>query len=149
MLKYVYMVFLAILTAIFVGVSISVFYPQPEPPSYPAELTYANKEPITQQTEVQRVFDTKQRAWEERMKTYNRNVSIITLITAVVLVVVGTLLGNKLAVIPDGIVLGGVFTLLYSLGRGFAAQNSKYVFMVATISMIVALALGYTRFAKK
>lgn len=44
--------------------------------------------------------------------------------------------------------LGGLFVLLYSLGRGFASENSKYVFVVVTVGLVTVLYLGYHRFVK-
>ncbi|QQS18821.1 hypothetical protein IPL68_02020 [Candidatus Saccharibacteria bacterium] len=43
--------------------------------------------------------------------------------------------------------LGGLFTLIYSIGRGFASQNSKYVFIAITVGLALVIYLGYRRFA--
>ena len=148
MLKIVYAFFLGILLAISVGMGVAAFYPQPEGPTYPSELNFVNKEPTQQQQQSQKDFDAQQRAWEDKMKPYNRNVSIITMVAALVFMAIGLLLEQKIGVLADGILLGGVLTLLYSMGRGFASQNSKYSFVVALIGVVIAIALGYLRFIK-
>lgn len=148
MLKIAYSFFLGILLAIFVGVGIAAFYPQPASPKYPTELNMINKEPTSEQQALQREFDVKQQAWEDQMKPYNRNVSVIALAAAVTFVAIGLLFETRIKVLADGLVLGGIFTLIYSLGRGFAAQNSKYSFVMATIALIIALILGYLRFIR-
>ena len=55
---------------------------------------------------------------------------------------------KKIKVIADGIMLGGLFSVLYSLGRSFASEDSKYTFVVVTIGLIVAIYLGYHRFIR-
>jgi hypothetical protein len=44
--------------------------------------------------------------------------------------------------------MGGVFTLLYGIVRGFMSENDKYRFLVVTIGLIIAIVLGYIRFIK-
>lgn len=148
MLKIAYSFFLGILLAVFVGVGIAAFYTQPSSPKFPEELNMINKEPTTEQQQMQKAFDTKQQAWEEKMKPYNRNVSLIALVAAVTFVAIGLIFEERIKVLADGLVLGGVFTLLYSIGRGFAAQNAKYSFMIVSIGLAIALILGYLRFIK-
>lgn len=146
-LQLVYTFFLGLLLALFVGVGVNTFYPGPEPPEYPTELNTLGKEPSEQELAKQQEFDKASRQHEEDMKPYNRNVSIITLTAAVLLLAVSMLLEKRsISVIPDGVMLGGLFTLLYSVGRGFAAQDSKYTFVVVTVGLIVVLYLGYHRF---
>lgn len=148
-LKLVYTFFLGILLAIFVGVGINTFYPGPKAPEYPIELNTYGKELTTQQAVLQRTFDKKQRQHEEKMKPYNRNVSILTLISAVIFLVISIVFEKRMKIISDGIMLGGLFTLLYSIGRGFASEDSKYVFLVVTVGLIVVLYLGYHRFVQE
>ena len=148
MLKMIYALFLGILLAIFVGVGISVFYTQPEAPKWPTDLNYANKEMTLEQEQLQKDFDAKQQAWDEKMKPYNRNVSIMALSAAIIFVAVGLLFEHRIDILADGAMLGGVFTLLYSMGRGFAAQDNKYSFIVTSIGLLVALGLGYLRFIR-
>lgn len=149
MLKIVYSFFLGILLAILVGVGVQAFYPQPEAPTYPTELNMIGKDgPTTEQQQLQKDFDAKQSVWNEQMKPYNRNVSIITMVAALIFVTVGLLLESRIGVLANGLVLGGVFTLLYSMGRGFASANSKYSFVVALTGVIVVTVLGYLRFIR-
>ena len=148
MLKAAYSFFLGILLAVFVGVGIAAFYTQPTVPKYPSELNLINKEPTAEQQALQKEFDAKSEAWDEAMKPYNRNVSIMTLIASIILVAVSLLFERRIKVLADGIMLGGVFTLIYSIGRGFAAQDSKYTFVVITVGLIIAFVLGYMRFIK-
>ena len=150
MIKYVYTVFLGLLIAIFVGVGISVFYTQPTMPNYPNQLnTYPEKtlteEQARQNDELQKQYDTEYQAWNDKMETYNRNVSIIALLFSVALVALSFVLLRKSEIIANGVMLGGVFTLVYSLIRGFMSMNTKYSFAAVTVALILAIVIGYTR----
>lgn len=148
MLKLIYSLFLGVLIALFVGVGIETFYPQPPSPRAPAELELMGKEPTANQLQVERAFNARQADWQQQMRPYNRNVSLITLTSAIILVAASILLEHRIKILADGIMLGGLLTLLYSIGRGFAAQDPKYSFMVITAGLIIALVLGYLRFIR-
>jgi len=121
---------LGVLLAIFVGVGINTFYPGPKVPEFPIELnTYGKEQSLTpKQIAVQKDWDKKTEQHNKNMKPYNQNVSIVTLTAAIVLLVTSMVFEKRIKIIADGVMIGGLFTLLYSLGRGFASENSKYVF---------------------
>jgi len=147
-LKLVYTFFLGLLLAIFVGVGINTFYAGPKAPEYPVELNTYGKEPSSEQVVRQREFDKKVEQHDKEMKPYNRNVSIVALSAAVIFLILSIVFEKKIRIIADGVMLGGLFTLLYSLGRGFASENSKYVFVTITVGLAIVLYLGYHRFVK-
>lgn len=148
LLKFIYTFFLGLLLALFVGVGVSTFYPGPTAPEYSVGLNTYGKEISPAQEAKQRAFDKKEQQYNKDMKPYNRNVSIITLVAAVILLTVSMLFEKRMKVIADGVMLGGLFTLIYSVGRGFASENSKYVFVAITIGLAIVLYLGYHRFVK-
>lgn len=145
-LKLVYTFFLGILLSIFVGVGISAFYPGPEMPEHPSEYSTFGEKLTPAQEEQLNQFDAQMRQYDEDLKPYNRNVSIITLGAAVILLVVSLVYEKRIRFIADGVLLGGLFILLYSIGRGFASDNEKYVFLVVSIGLAIVLYLGYHRF---
>jgi len=148
-IKLVYTFFLGVLLAIFIGVGIETFYPSPTSPEYPAELSTYGKEMTDVQLQKQQEYDESQRIYMDSLEPYNRNVSIIALVSSVVLLAVSLFIEKRLIkVIADGVMLGGLFMLLYSLIRGFAAQDSKYVFIVAAVGLVIAIYLGYHRFVE-
>jgi hypothetical protein len=152
MLKVIYAFFVGLLLAVFVGVGVSAFYPSPEPPKHPELLqTYGKDVPPEQneaQADAQRQYDREYEAYREVSARYNRNVSIAVLIAAILFVSFSLVFARKIQVIADGILLGGIFTLLYSIGRSFEADDTKYTFVVVSIGLVVALFLGYLRFIK-
>lgn len=149
MIKFVYSFFLGLLLVAFVGMGVASFYPSPKAPEYPVILETGKVNPDEYTTE-ERTADYKYqadyRAYTESADNYNRNVAMIVLAAAVVLVVLGLVLHSKSDVIADGLLLGGVFTLLYSIGRSFAGEDPKYTFLVTTIGLIITMVVGYLKF---
>jgi hypothetical protein len=47
----------------------------------------------------------------------------------------------------DGLLLGGVFTLAYAVGRGFMADD-KFRFVAVSVSLVIALVTGYLKFVR-
>lgn len=151
MLKLIYTVFVGILLALFVGVGVSVFYTAPKAPDYPKilESTPADNGRLTDEQKRQdAIYQQEIEAYGPRNSAYNRNVSIITLAAAVLMLVLGLAFAKKIDVIADGLLLGGVFTLLYSIGRGFASEQNTYRFIVVSAGLAIAIILGYLKFSK-
>ncbi len=150
-LKLVYTFFLGVLLAIFVGVGIGTFYKSPAAPHFPVELNGYGKEQCMTEEQVakQREYDRKLEKYQEQMKPYNRNVSIISLAAGVVFLTLSLIFEKRIKIIADGIMLGGLFLLIYSTGRGFAAEDSKYVFVTVSVGLVAVLFLGYHRFVRE
>lgn len=154
--RVVYITFIGVLLATFVGVGIAAFYPAPLMPTYPAELKYPEPQPLskdaTQSPQIQQtrvVFDNKQAQYNSQVKNYNRDVCIFSLIAAIMLMVISLTAVKHLYFIADGILLGGVLTLMYSIGRGFGTDDNKFRFVVLAIGLVIAIVLGYIKFNKQ
>lgn len=147
MIKLIYSVFVGVLLALFVGLGIATFYAQPSSPKWPTDLNYIKDTLTDDQRQIEKIYNEQQADWENKMKPYNRNVSLITLAAAIILVALSIFLTeHKYNFFADGTMFGGVFTLFYSLGRGFASQDSKYSFLLVTAGLVVVFILGYKRF---
>lgn len=146
-LRIVYTVFLGVMLALFAGLGIRTFYPPPEMPEFPMELSIPRSgDPTPEQIEQQREYEEQQRAFQDAMESYNRNVSIASTALAVAMLGLSLLLEKKNKVIPNGIMLGGLFTLLYAVGRGLVSNNPATTFITVSIGLAVVLFLGYRRF---
>jgi hypothetical protein len=55
---------------------------------------------------------------------------------------------KKIMVIADGVLLGGVLTLTYSIVRGFNTNDDIYRFLVVGAGLAAAMILGYLKFVK-
>ncbi len=149
-IKFIYTIFLALLVALFVGLGIDTFYPGPDAPEYPVELEKVESccEETPEQAEARIAFNEAQRKYQDEMKPYNQAVSIASLVAAIIILVVSLTLFNKIKVIADGLLLGGVFTTLYSIIRGMMTENSRFRFLLVTIGIIIAFVLGYVKFIR-
>lgn len=149
-IKLIYTLFLGIILAAFVGVGVSTFYPEPEWPQTPeaVEKSYYEDEPSEESKAAQKLFDEELKAYEEEMQDYNRNASIILLSVAILFLAIGVIQAHKIDVLADGVLLGGIFTFIYGVGRGVAGGDEMFRFVIITIGLIAALGLGYWRFAK-
>jgi len=150
MIKPFYTLFLALLIALFIGLGIDTFYPGPKAPQYPIELDEVKvgcEETLEQQT-LRKEFNQAQSQFIEEFKPYTRNVSIISLIASIIILVLSLTFLAKIKMIADGILLGGVFVTTYGIIRGFMSDSSKFRFLIITIGLIIALVLGYIKFIR-
>ncbi len=152
-LKLIYTFFIGIFLAVFVGVGISAFYEGPKSPEMPSVLKYCSEEikssgAIYDFKKQAESFDEAERLYMQQSQIYNRNVSTIAVIASVILVIASLTLLRKILLISDGILLGGVLTLLYSTIRSFSTQDTKFLFIVVSIGLTISLVLGYLKFIR-
>jgi len=151
LIKSLYTVFIGLLLATCVGVGIAAFYSKPVPPATLYTVPYAT-DPAGNKTQANtaelKQADEQQAAYQTASERYNRNVSLLAVGFSLVILVVSLLLLGSVELIANGIMLGGVFTLIYGLIRSFASGNQKFMFVVVTFGLLVALILGYVKLIK-
>jgi Na+/H+ antiporter NhaC len=149
-IKSIYTIFLAILIVLFVGLGIDAFYPAPQYPEYPTELDYkiSPESETTEQEKIRMDYEQNQKKYEQESKAYSQNVSIISLLASIIILIISLTLLNKIEIIADGILLGGVLTIMYSVIRGVMTENSQFRFLIVTIGIVIAFILGYIKFIK-
>lgn len=149
-LRLIYTLLLGVFLAIFVGVGISAFYKGPTHPEMPAVLKYCSPDTVNTTSFKTQVtaYDKAEKIYRVDSQNYNRNVSTIAVIAASILVIASLTLLRKILLISDGILLGGVFTLIYSVIRGFSAEDTMFEFLVISVGLIVSLVLGYIKFIR-
>lgn len=150
MIKYIYIFFVGLFLAIFVGLGISVFYEAPASPEEPSWYRSAvdRKELSESEKTEEQAFLDSQKDHEDAMLDYNRNVSVIVLVVAVIILAIALVFTGRLGVISDGLLLGGIFTLLYGIIRGMDTGSNTYRFLIATVGLIATLVLGYIKFTR-
>jgi hypothetical protein len=150
-LKVVYIIFLALIIALFVGLGIAAFYETPKRPeqnSLAQETNFA-KDPSPKAIEAQKDFEKQMKEYEQNtLGPYNRNVAIITIVVAVLIMTLGLLLSMQFVVLSDGLLLGGVLTLVYSIIRAAQANNIRFTFIIVAVALIVTVALGFWKFVR-
>ncbi|HLN18619.1 MAG TPA: hypothetical protein VK255_00430 [Patescibacteria group bacterium] len=146
----IYTLFLGLLVALFVGLGIDAFYPGPTAPDYPMSIETAKPDcPENPEIKATREkFETEQKNYQKEFKSYSRQVSIIALLFAIVILIASLTLFSRIHMIADGILLGGVFTTVYSIIRVLMSEDSKFRFLIVTAGLIIALVLGYIRFVR-
>lgn len=149
-IKFIYTLFLALIIAFFVGLGIDAFYEGPKAPEYPMELQSYKEvcEATAEQKVVQQKYEQEMRNYQEQMKPYSRNISIISLVAAIIILILSLTLLSKIQMIADGILLGGVFTTIYSMARGLMSDSSQFRFLIVSIGLVIALVLGYIKFIR-
>lgn len=145
-IRQVYVFFIGVLLATFIGVGVAAFYEGPKSPEYPMRQEFVEGKCNPTAEELQ--YEKDQRAFMEANKIYSRNISIITIIFAVAVLVISLTLLNKLQLISDGLLLGGLFTELYSIIRGFESEDNLFRFVVVAIGLATSLIVGYLKFIK-
>lgn len=153
-LKFVYTLFIAVLFAALVGFGIAAFYIFPTEPEYPSELKVTRPEErvsesvFNQLKSKQEQYDKDFKSFQEEMKTYNRNVALIAIVASIITLLISLTLFKKILLIADGLLLGGVLTLIYSIIRGIASGNDKFRFMMVSAGFLIAIVLGYLKLIK-
>ncbi|OFX18033.1 MAG: hypothetical protein A2Z18_04255 [Armatimonadetes bacterium RBG_16_58_9] len=172
-IKTLYCVFLGALVALFVGWAMCAWYPTPQwETEYPGVSQYMG-EPYppsaeslkglnsAERTEEIRKYKAErkeheswekkhavlQRQFDNKLEIQGRNVALISLLVAVAVTGISVGLSGKLPVVSEGLLLGGVFTLIYSIGWSFVRAPKVAVIPVG-IGLILTIAIGYKRFAR-
>lgn len=152
LIKLLYTLFLGLLIALFVGLGIDTFYPGPKAPDYPiameTDMTKFGCELSEEQKAQQVKYDQAMRDFQEKSKPYNRNVSIISIAAAIIILVASLTLLAKIKMIADGILLGGVFTTVYGIMRGLMSEDTRFRFLIVALGLVIALVLGYIKFIR-
>jgi predicted histidine transporter YuiF (NhaC family) len=152
MLKFIYTLFIGILFATLVGVGIAAFYPNPKMPDYPisTDLSLAGQKQSEAQTKrmeaQQRKYDVALKEYQKKEQEYSKNVSIVSLVAAIIALVISLTIFKSLLMIADGLLLGGLLTLIYSIIRGFSTEDNMFRFVVVAIGFVIAIIIGYLKF---
>lgn len=118
-LQIIFAFFLGLVVVAFVGIGVSTFYPAPE---WSAEGAYAQWQLWT---------------------------GIILLVIATGLLAVSLALPDEHVVISNGVLLGGVGTMLYAVGMTVSTTNSIWRFVVVGVALAVTVGIGYLKFARR
>lgn len=153
-IRLVYTLFIGVLFAALVGFGIAAFYESPKEPEYPSVLKVTRPEERVSESvfnelkNKQEQYDREVKDFREKTKLYNRNVALIAIAASIVTLLISLTLFKKILLIADGLLLGGVMTLIYSIIRGIASGDDKFRFIIVAIGFVITLILGYIKLAK-
>jgi hypothetical protein len=161
-LQIIFSFFLGLMVTAFVGVGVYTFHPpdrefdrqiqnlnrqqQAITASRPlSELTTAERDQIQELTTARNEVRD---AAEEAREAWGRVTSIILVALATLAMAVSLVRADQLPVISNGLLLGGVFTMVYGVGWIVATGTSVTRFLVMTVALAITLVLGYVRFVR-
>jgi hypothetical protein len=84
-----------------------------------------------------------------KFQAYSRNVSVASMCGAVLLLGASLLLERRNKVMANGVLLGGLFTLVYGVGRGFVSRDTTTLFVTLAVALLIVLYLGFRRFRSR
>jgi len=162
-LQTIFSFFLGLMVTAFIGVGVYTFYPPPE-----TRFTEELQTLFRQQEDIQSFKDQTQLTAAERARlrtiqddirrledaqtaareVWGRNTSIVLIAFATVVMSVSLVRADQLRVISNGLLLGGLFTMLYGIGWIIATGTSQARFWVMTAALLITIALGYLKFVR-
>ncbi len=150
MLKVLYIIAIGLLFAGFVGFGVATFYKAPIEPVIPMESLKPSSnidDPnfLKHQDDLRQI----QKDFVAKRETYNRNLSIIYLVSSIIVVLISIFGLGKLDIIGDGITLGGVILLFVGILSSFNANKDIYSFVAITVGLVVVILLTYWKFLRK
>lgn len=162
-LQTIFSFFLGLMVVAFIGVGVNTFYPSPAETRKP-ELEELQRqqdalrvaadgrelEP-TQQAEMDRLMAEEnelQLAIDGEEKGWARVTSIILVVFATLVMSVSLVRNEQLRVLGNGLLLGGLFTMVYGVGWVIFSGSSVIRFAVMAFALLVALGLGYAKFVR-
>jgi hypothetical protein len=160
-LQTIFSFFLGLMVVAFIGVAVNTFYPSPES-RHESERMAVQREmdqlnmsgktlDATQTAEMRRIEAKQsqlQQKIEQEMKPWARNTSIILVLFATLVMAVSLVRSEQLRVLSNGLLLGGLFTMLYGTGWVIFSGESTARFIVMAIALLVSIGLGYAKFVR-
>jgi hypothetical protein len=161
-LKTIFSFFLGLMLTAFFGVGVYTFYPSPEEAMRPQveelsreaqQLRGGRDNSQLTPDEIQAIesLEDQQAALRAEIREISggwaRTTSIILIILATLTMAVSLM--RSPPVLGNGLLLGGVFTMVYGVGWIIGSEATVARFVVMTIALAVTLGLGYVRFVRR
>ncbi len=149
LIRLLYAILIAAAVVSFVAVSIYTFYPGPTMPDYNPPLT-GKTEPATNIDDAyQRQYEKANQQYQTDMKSYQRNVSIILVFIAAVVIALGIWLLRRSDIIGEGLQLGAVGTSIYAVISASVADDRVMRFVAVTAFLASVIIVVYVKFNEK
>jgi hypothetical protein len=158
-LQTIFSFFLGLMVVAFIGVGVNTFYPTPTERYAPQlQALYDQQSTIdagsktltpaqeTQLTSIQTQINDLQSKQRTEQQSWGLNTSIVLMLFATLVMGVSLLRSAQLRVLSNGLLLGGLFTMIYGMGWTIASGTSYLRFFVVLFALAVAIGLGYVKF---
>jgi hypothetical protein len=133
-------VILGIVIALFVGVGINTFYPEP---TYPMDSMAYVGEPTEEEIEAS---NEAYEAYETQRQAHSSVVGIVAIIFSVALMLASLVLTKKNTVISQGLLLGGLLLICYGAIQGISSGNTLAAFLSIGVGLAALIILILRRF---
>jgi len=162
-LQTIFSFFLGLMVLAFIGIGVNTFYPEPEYRESPeinklqreqeriwsqdrdGELSAEDQRRVD---EIQEQLDELRKEQEKVRQDWSRNTSITLILFATAVMGISLIRSDQLRVISNGLLLGGLFTMVYGVGWIIASGESVARFGVIVFALVVTLGLGYLKFVR-
>lgn len=151
LIRLLYSVLIAAAVVAFVAIGIYTFYPAPTAPTYPMMPMAAKSTDIAQPIgtpapEAEQLYQTQLSNYQNDLKAYQRNVSIILVVASAAIVGLGLWLRSRSDIIGEGLSLGGIGTSIYAIGTAVAADDRIMRFVAVSLFLASVLVVVYFKF---
>lgn len=162
-LQIIFAFFLGLMVTAFLGLGVYTFHPSPSPPLEARSEELRDAQLQLRHGRAETELDSSERARlealehelrqidrerREQQEAWARSSSIILMVLATAAMGLSLIRAEPLPVISNGLLLGGVFTMLYGTGWTLASGESQLRFWVITVALVITLGLGWLRFVR-
>lgn len=120
-LQIIFAFFLGLVLVAFVWIGVITFYPEP---SWTSDVSSSVRD------------------------SWSLTVGIILLVTATLVLAISLALPARADAIANGLLLGGVFTMISAVAMALSSQTGPWRFAVVTAALAVTIGIGYLRFSR-
>ena len=159
-LQTIFSFFLGLMVLAFIGVGVNTFYPSPYD-KYSAQLQtlydqqslYGGKTTLSPADQaksdaIQKQINDLQRKQSAEQPNWALYTSIVLIVFATGVMGVSLVRSDQLRVLSNGLLLGGLFTMIYGAGWTIFAGTSIARFAVILFALVIAIGLGYVKFVR-
>ncbi len=162
-LQTIFSFFVGLMVLAFIGVGVNTFYKSPDqkfndqmqklnrqqmdinPKGDPAQLSASDR---AKYNALQDRIDALQKVQQAETELWARNTSIVLVLFATLVMGVSLIRSEQLKVLSNGLLLGGLFTMLYGTGWVIFSGSSTARFLVVLFALVVTIGLGYLKFVR-
>jgi hypothetical protein len=165
-LQALYALFLGGIITAFLVVGLTTFYPQPSVESDQIEALDDREQEILacpeqpegceltaeQRSELDRIQAQREDLWDQRSdatEQWARTAGLVLIALATGLLALSLIRWDAAIVLSNGLLLGGLFTMVGGIGLTIASGEGIGRFLVLTLALGLTVALGYLRFARR
>ncbi|HEY5468430.1 MAG TPA: hypothetical protein VIK85_04945 [Coriobacteriia bacterium] len=158
-LQTIFSFFLGLMVVAFVIIGVNTFYPSPsdqvqlkvQPLQEQVNTLYSKNGTPTaadqaQIEALQKQINALQTGTYLTEQSWQLNTSIILIVLATLATGISLVRSEQLRVVSNGLLLGGLFTMLTGMGYSLASGTSYLRFFVVLFALAIAIGLGYAKF---